>query len=166
VARRDVDCLWRWRGFALLVGDSPRIGAGMTDDGARRRLAAARVGRLASIDEHGRPHVVPICFAVSGDQLVSVVDHKPKRNKQLRRLENLRHNPAVQLIVDHYDDDWSVLWWVRVSGQGRVVEHGATRDDAIEHLVSKYPQYREHRPNGAVVLIDITDISSWQATPE
>jgi PPOX class probable F420-dependent enzyme len=136
----------------------------MTDDEARRRLAAARVARLASTDEHGRPHVVPICFALAGDRVVSVVDHKPKRSMELRRLENVRRNPAVQLVVDHYDDDWSVLWWVRVSGRGRVVEDGTARDDAIGVLASKYPQYREHRPAGPALLIDITEITAWQAT--
>ncbi len=138
----------------------------MTDHEARRRLAAARVGRLASIDERGRPHVVPICFALAGDRLFSVVDHKAKRTMNLRRLDNVRRTPAVQLIVDHYDDDWSVLWWVRVSGHGRVVEHGAARDDVIDLLASKYPQYREHRPAGPALVIDITEISAWQATAD
>lgn len=136
----------------------------MTEDEARRRIADARVGRLASIDATGRPHVVPICFAVAGDAIVSVVDHKEKRTLELRRLDNVRQNPAVQLVVDHYDDDWSSLWWVRVSGEGRVIEDGAERDDAIDVLARKYVQYRERRPAGAVLLIDITQISSWQAT--
>ena len=136
----------------------------MTEDEARRRIAGARVGRLASIDATGRPHVVPICFAVAGNAIVSVVDHKEKRTLELRRLDNVRQNPAVQLLVDHYADDWSLLWWVRVSGEGRVVEGGAERDDAIDVLATKYVQYRERRPAGAVLLIDITQISSWQAT--
>jgi PPOX class probable F420-dependent enzyme len=136
----------------------------LTDDEARRRVAAARVGRLASIDADGRPHVVPICFALEGDRVVSVVDHKAKRTMALRRLENVRRKPAVQLVVDHYDDNWSVLWWVRVSGHGHVVEDGPTRDDAIDLLTRKYPQYREHRPGGAVLVIDVTEIKRWQAT--
>jgi PPOX class probable F420-dependent enzyme len=136
----------------------------MTDDEARARVADARVGRLASIDADGRPHVVPICFALVGDEVVSVVDHKQKRTLDLRRLDNVRRNPAVQLVVDHYDDDWSLLWWVRVSGNARVVESGTERDDAIDVLAMKYPQYREHRPAGSVLLIDIVTITSWQAS--
>ena len=136
----------------------------MTGDEARQRVAAARVGRLASIDASGRPHVVPICFAVAGNAIVSVVDHKEKRTLELRRLDNVRRNPDVQLVVDHYDDDWSLLWWVRVSGEGRVVEGGAERDDAIDVLARKYAQYRERRPAGAVLLIDIVDVTSWQAS--
>jgi PPOX class probable F420-dependent enzyme len=136
----------------------------MIEEEARRRIATARVGRLASVDANGRPHVVPICFAVSGDQVVSVVDGKPKRTLQLRRLENVRRTPDVQLVVDHYDDDWSSLWWVRISGRGRVIEHGSAREEAVDLLVAKYDQYREHRPTGPVLLIEIARISSWRAT--
>jgi PPOX class probable F420-dependent enzyme len=136
----------------------------VTDEEARRRVAAARVARLASVDPNGRPHVVPCCFALSGDRIVSVVDQKPKQTLQLRRLENIRRCPDVQLVVDHYDDDWTVLWWVRVSGQGRVVDRGPARDAAVDLLATKYEQYRDERPAGPVLVIDITRIISWQAT--
>jgi PPOX class probable F420-dependent enzyme len=141
-----------------------RQDGGMTEDEARRRLATARVGRLASVDRNGRPHVVPICFAVSGDRVVSVVDQKPKQTLQLRRLENIRRSPDVQLVVDHYDDDWSALWWVRISGRGRVIDGGITRDEAIDLLAGKYPQYRDHRPIGPALVIDVNQIRGWQAT--
>jgi PPOX class probable F420-dependent enzyme len=136
----------------------------VTDEEARRRVAAARVARLASVDPNGRPHVVPCCFALSGDRIVSVVDQKPKQTLQLRRLENIRRCPDVQLVVDYYDDDWTVLWWVRVSGQGRVVDRGPARDAAVDLLATKYEQYRDQRPAGPVLVIDITRIISWQAT--
>jgi PPOX class probable F420-dependent enzyme len=138
----------------------------MTEEEALRRLAAARVGRLASITADGRPHVVPICFAVAGDRIVSVVDHKAKRTLELRRLDNVRHHPEVQLVVDHYDDDWSNLWWVRVSGDARIVDDGEERDDAIGLLAEKYQQYRETRPAGAVLQIRVTEITSWEASPD
>jgi PPOX class probable F420-dependent enzyme len=136
----------------------------VTDEEARRRVASARVARLASVDPNGRPHVVPCCFALSGDRIVSVVDQKPKQTLQLRRLENIRRCPDVQLVVDYYDDDWTVLWWVRVSGQGRVVDRGPARDAAVDLLATKYEQYRDQRPAGPVLVIDITRIISWQAT--
>jgi PPOX class probable F420-dependent enzyme len=136
----------------------------VTEEEARRRVAAARVARLASVDRSGRPHVVPICFAVAGDRISSVVDHKAKRSMELRRLDNVRGNPDVQLVVDHYDDDWSRLWWVRVSGRGRVVDHGDTREETIDLLARKYVQYRAHRPAGPVLLIDITRVDSWEAS--
>ena len=136
----------------------------MIEEEARRRIAAARVGRLASVDANGRPHVVPICFAMSGDRVVSVVDAKLKRTAKLRRLENVRRTPDVQLIVDYYDDDWSSLWWVRISGRGRVIEHGNAHEEAVDLLAAKYGQYGEQRPTGPVMVIEITRISSWQAT--
>jgi PPOX class probable F420-dependent enzyme len=136
----------------------------LTEEEARRRVTAARVGRLATIDPDGRPHVVPICFAVAGDRIVSVVDQKPKRTLQLRRLENVRRHPDVQLVVDHFDDDWSALWWVRVSGRGRVLDRGTSREDAVDLLTHKYEQYREERPDGPVLVIDIDRISAWEAS--
>ena len=77
-----------------------------TDDGAeaRERFAGARVARLATADADGRPHLVPVVFAVDGDTIYSVVDAKPKRTTALRRLANVRENPRVTLLVDHYDD--------------------------------------------------------------
>jgi len=136
----------------------------VTEEEARRRVAAARVARLASVDRNGRPHVVPFCFALSGDRIVSVVDQKPKQTLQLRRLENIRRCPDVQLVVDHYDDDWAVLWWVRVSGRGRVIDHGPAHAAAVDLLATKYGQYRDRRPAGPVLVIDITRIIGWQAT--
>jgi PPOX class probable F420-dependent enzyme len=140
-----------------------RQDGGVTDEKTRLRIATARVGRLASVDRDGQPHVVPICFALGGDQVVSVVDDKPKRDVQLRRLDNVRQNPDVQLVVDHYDDDWSALWWVRLSGRGRVIEAGTTLEQAIDLLADKYRQYREQRPAGPVLMIDVTRIVSWEA---
>src|SRR5450755_4641235 len=79
---------------------------------ARERFAAARVARLATADSSGRPHLVPLVFAVDGDRVYSTVDAKPKRTTALRRLDNVRENPAVSLLVDHYEDtDWAALWW-------------------------------------------------------
>src|ERR671932_227372 len=86
--------------------------------------AATRVARLATTDPDGRPHLVPIVFVVDGDTLYSAVDRKPKRSTKLRRIENARVRPDVTVLVDHYDDDWSRLWWIRVRGRARVLEGG------------------------------------------
>ena len=80
------------------------------------RLLAARVARLATIDPDGRPHVVPIVFALEGETLYSAVDRKPKRSQTLRRIENARARPDVTVLVDHYEDDWARLWWIRLRG--------------------------------------------------
>src|ERR671935_2729089 len=96
----------------------------------RNRVAAARVARLATVDARGRPHLVPFCFVLDGEELLSAVDAKPKATQRLRRLENVRANPAVSVLVDHYEEDWSRLWWVRVDGRAEVVESGGAADKA------------------------------------
>ena len=94
----------------------------MTDDDARRRFASARVARLATVTAGNDPHLVPICFAVQGDTIYSAVDAKPKTTRDLKRLRNIEANPRVTLLVDHYEDDWEQVWWVRVDGTAHVVD--------------------------------------------
>jgi PPOX class probable F420-dependent enzyme len=123
--------------------------------------ASARVARLATAGADGRPHVVPICFALERDTLYFAVDRKPKRTRALRRLRNIEENPWVEVVIDHYEEDWTRLWWVRLRGRGRVVE----RDErALELLCAKYAQYRESPPEGPFVLVAIDERREWRAT--
>ena len=98
------------------------------------RLTKARVARLATTDPDGRPHLVPIVFALDGETLYSAVDAKPKRSTRLRRIENARARPDVTVLVDHYDDDWNELWWIRLRGRARVLDDGPERARALELL--------------------------------
>ncbi len=136
----------------------------MTDRAPSRALvAAAPVGRLATIDSEGRPHLVPLCFVLEGDRLYSAVDEKPKRTKRLKRLENILLHPTVAVLVDHYDEDWSRLWWVRLRGEARVLEDGPERDAALALLLEKYEQYRAEPPTGPVIAIEIREWREWSA---
>jgi PPOX class probable F420-dependent enzyme len=132
----------------------------VTSEEAHERFAAAKVARLATADAAGHPHIVPIAFVVDGGHIYSTVDSKPKRTTSLRRLANVRENPAVAILVDHYDDaDWSALWWVRADGRGRVLnpdDPEARR--AVELLRERYPQ---QRATGAVLAIDVERWSGW-----
>ena len=132
---------------------------------ARARFAAARVARLATAGADGRPHLVALCFAVEGDTVFSAVDAKPKRTTRLRRLANIAANPAVALLVDHYDDDhWDRLWWVRADGAAHVLDDAdpaAAR--ARELLGARYPQYRATPPGGPVISVDVSRWSGWAA---
>ncbi|HZJ48600.1 MAG TPA: TIGR03668 family PPOX class F420-dependent oxidoreductase, partial [Acidimicrobiia bacterium] len=92
---------------------------------AFERLSNARVGYLATAGVDGRPHVVPFVFAITGGRIVSAVDRKPKRSRDLRQLRNIAANPAVSVLVDHYEKDWNRLWWVRADGRGRIVSEGS-----------------------------------------
>jgi PPOX class probable F420-dependent enzyme len=124
-------------------------------------VAAARVARLATAGRDGRPHVVPICFVLDGETLYTAVDEKPKRTRRLKRLENIEANPHVEVLIDHYEDDWSKLWWVRLRGTARIVEDPR----AVDLLVAKYPQYAERRPEGPVIAIDVEERSEWTSSP-
>jgi PPOX class probable F420-dependent enzyme len=130
---------------------------------ARRRFAAARVARLATADAGGRPHLVPIVFAVERETIYSVVDAKPKRTTELRRLRNVGSNPWVSVLVDHYDDgDWSALWWVRADGAARVLDRDEPESrDAVGLLAGRYPQ---QRATGLVLAVDVQRWSGWATT--
>jgi PPOX class probable F420-dependent enzyme len=128
----------------------------------RRRVADARVGRLATVTASGLPHIVPCCFVLDGDTVFSAVDHKPKSTFDLVRLDNLRSTEVASLLVDHYGEDWATLWWVRIDGRGRVAEAGEERERALGLLAAKYEQYRARIPAGPVVVIEVT---TWRAWP-
>ena len=127
------------------------------------RLTTARVARLATTDPDGRPHLVPIVFALDGDTLYSAVDRKRKRSSKLRRIENARARPDVTILVDHYDEDWSQLWWIRLRGRARVLDEGDERERALGLLAEKYAQYRTEPPDGPVLAVDVTETRDWSA---
>ncbi len=128
----------------------------------RQRVEAARVGRLATTRPDGRPHVVPCCFVLVGGIVYSAVDAKPKSTLALQRLRNLATHPAASLVVDHYEEDWTRLWWVRLDGAARVLDSGTEREAALAALTVKYPQYVDAPPPGAVVALDV---ETWRAWP-
>jgi PPOX class probable F420-dependent enzyme len=121
------------------------------------------VARLATTDPDGRPHLVPIVFALEGETLYSAVDRKPKRSQRLRRIENARARPDVTVLVDHYEEDWRNLWWVRLRGRARVLDEGDERERALELLREKYEQYRADPPEGPVLAVDVSEVREWSA---
>jgi PPOX class probable F420-dependent enzyme len=132
----------------------------MDDD----RVTNARVARLATIDPDGRAHLVPIVFALDGDTLYSAVDRKPKRSQTLRRIENARVRPDVTILIDHYEEDWTRLWWIRLRGRARVLDDGEERVRALALLREKYPQYRDDPPDGPVLAVDVIQVRTWAAS--
>jgi len=140
---------------------------------ARRRFAGVRVARLATVSPDGRPHVVPFTFALGSrargagsgpeDHIYSAVDAKPKSTTDLRRLRNIRANPRVAVLADHYEDDWDGLWWVRADGQAAILDDPVTMAPALALLAGRYPQYREHPPGGPVISIHVDRWTGWTA---
>jgi PPOX class probable F420-dependent enzyme len=136
----------------------------LTEEEAQTRLSSARVARLATAGGDGQPHLVPITFAIDGDLIYTAVDHKPKKSPNLRRLRNIRENPRVALLADHYAEDWDMLWWVRVDGWASVVEDARGLQDPLDVLAERYEQYREHRPTGPVIVIQVDRWKGWAST--
>jgi PPOX class probable F420-dependent enzyme len=128
---------------------------------ARTRLAAARIARLATVGRGGRPHLVPVTFALWDDIIAIAIDHKPKRTVEVERLRNVRADPRVAVLADHYEEDWSRLWWVRADGLAHVVDDEQERREPIRRLRDKYPQYRGREPRGPVIVIQVRSIKGW-----
>jgi PPOX class probable F420-dependent enzyme len=135
----------------------------MDEARCRARVSAARVGRLATVRPDGRPHLVACCFAVHGDRLWTAVDAKPKASQRLQRLANVRAHPWASLLVDHYEEDWDELWWVRADGSAAVLVEGAEHEAALAALVAKYPQYAAVPPRGAVIAVAVERWLGWSA---
>jgi PPOX class probable F420-dependent enzyme len=125
------------------------------------RVSGARVGHLATIRPDGRPHLVPMVFALIGGDVVTAIDWKPKGSRRLQRLVNIEHHPEVSFLVHHYAEDWDRLWWVRIDGTATIHDSDERRDEAIEALVAKYDQYHPNPPTGVVIWIETSVISAW-----
>jgi PPOX class probable F420-dependent enzyme len=130
----------------------------------RLLVSRARVGRLATVTASGMAHVVPVCFALVDDVVYSAVDNKPKRSANLRRIANIVATGSTSLLVDHFEEDWSMLWWVRLDGTGRLVDHDDEARAALAALTAKYQQYQQRPPDGAIIAIDVQHWTSWSAS--
>lgn len=123
-----------------------------------------RVGRLATVDAAGMPHVVPVCFVLLSGRVYIAIDEKPKRTTHLQRLKNIESNPQVALVLDDYSEDWSRLAWVLIRGRAEIIERGGDHLPAITALRAKYPQYRamalEDRP---LIRISLERVNAWGA---
>jgi coenzyme F420-0:L-glutamate ligase/coenzyme F420-1:gamma-L-glutamate ligase len=131
------------------------------------RIAGFRVARLATVDEQGRPHVVPVCFAYANRRIYIALDEKPKRlpPERLRRVRNILKNPYVQLLVDLYDEDWSTLAWIQLRGRARLVESDSIHRTAVVLLQEKYEQYRSMALDDRLLIeIMVDEIVSWSAS--
>jgi PPOX class probable F420-dependent enzyme len=135
-------------------------------DELRRRFASSPVARLSTVRPDGAPHVVPVVVAVVGDLVYTAVDHKPKRTSRLQRLANLRSEPRCALLVDHYEDDWSRLWWVRADGVATVLDAPPEGHPGLVALTQRHVQYQRRSPSGPLVEIAVGAWSGWsgQAT--
>ena len=127
----------------------------------RQRFASSPVARLATVRPDGAPHAVPVVFALAGDAVYTAVDAKPKRSRRLQRIENVRADPRCSLLVDHYEDDWSRLWWVRADGTAAVVDEPPAAHPGIEALRDRHEQYRAQPPAGPLLVVTVERWTGW-----
>jgi PPOX class probable F420-dependent enzyme len=123
---------------------------------------------MATVTEAGRPHVVPVTFAMDGNYIYTAVDAKPKNEAArggLQRLRNIAAEPRVALLADHYDDDWAALWWVRADGSASIVTDPDLAARPISLLTARYPQYAAVALPGPVIAIRVERWSGWAASP-
>jgi PPOX class probable F420-dependent enzyme len=133
------------------------------------------VARLATTGPAARPHLVPVTFALDGDRIYTVVDAKPKTTMNLRRLRNIRADPRVAVLADHYEDDWSRLWWARADGLAEILAGPAAGQapgtagrqagpaGPLELLAARYPQYLADPPAGPLIRIQVERWTGWAA---
>ena len=135
----------------------------MAEFDAAAVFAESRVAMLATVGADGAPHVVPVVFAVHDGVVYTAVDAKRKSTKRLRRLANIEGNPHVSLLVDHYDEDWAELWWVRADGLAEIHYSGEAMANGYSLLRRKYVQYQRVALDGPVVTVDVKRWASWHA---
>ena len=131
---------------------------------ARQRFAAVPVARLATLGPAGEPHLVPITFALAGDHVYTAVDAKPKTTMDLRRLRNIRRDPRVAVLADHYEADWDRLWWARADGTAVILARDAEMTAPLALLARRYPQYRASPPGGPVIRVQVERWTGWAAS--
>jgi PPOX class probable F420-dependent enzyme len=132
----------------------------------RALLEAQRVAHLATVGEGGAPAVVPVVYAVDGDDLVTPLDGKPKRTAltELRRVRDIQANPQVALVVDHYAEDWTQLAWVQARGTAAIVDKGDAYERGIALLAARYPQYATVPLAGRpLIRVTVTEVRRWRA---
>ena len=128
----------------------------------REFLHGQRVAHLATADSEGTPHVIPICFVAEGDCVYFTIDEKPKTGAPLKRLSNIRANPSVAVVVDHYEEDWSRLGWLMLQGRAEILDRGGEHDRAQANLRARYRQLDAMRIEGLpVVAIRVERTASW-----
>jgi len=144
--------------------DDLSVEVGELSASERRFVAYQRIAHLATADRRAIPHVVPVCFVISASTLYITIDEKPKRQSSvaLKRLRNIAENPAVAVVIDRYDEDWTLLGWVMLRGHAEVLTEGIEHDDAQALLRSRYSQLRTMRiSQHPVIALRIKQTTSW-----
>ena len=122
-------------------------------------VALARVCRVATLEDAGRSHCVPVCPVFDGKLLYFASD------KNARKIKNIERNPGVTLEFDDYSEAWSGLRGVVIQGEGKIVSNGRLFRKIRGLLYTKFPQYEEESPiedrDSAIVEVTPARAFSW-----
>ncbi|SRR6266568_1465850 len=128
-------------------------------------ISRQRVAHLATADENGSPHVIPVCYAFDGTRFYTALDEKPKRvaGTALRRVRNIQARHEAALVIDQYDDDWSRLGYVLVHGHAELIgPEDELHARALVLLRERYVQYRTMALETQQVIVITPDrVMSW-----
>lgn len=135
------------------------------------QLAAAQCWDLLRGADHGvlatrhaarGVDAVPVVYVVTDDnRIVIPIDTvKAKSTTRLQRLANIATDARVMVLAEHYEPDWTQLWWVRASGLAAEV---APDDAWLQLLAAKYDAYRAPDSVVAAIVVAVEEISGWQA---
>jgi PPOX class probable F420-dependent enzyme len=149
----------------------------------RDLLARVRRLILCTIAPDGSARPVPACFVVAAEEpavageaglaatvLYTPLDEKPKRSNDPHRLARVRDitaRPSVTLLADLWDEDWTRLAWLRMTGTATLLEPSDAPGEhaaAVAALVARYPQYAGHDLAGRPMLrVVVNDARFWSA---
>tara|TARA_Y100001947_G_C10342915_1_gene306194 strand:- start:2530 stop:2931 length:402 start_codon:yes stop_codon:yes gene_type:complete len=125
-------------------------------------IDSADVARFASTDGR-QPHLVPVVLVSAGNHIYLPIDGKLKKPGTLKRLSNIELHPEVTLLVDHYEDDWSQLWWVRVDAIASIVPMPtAVRNKFTE----KYTGYGHTEIGIESIKLEVVNVQKWSNSAE
>jgi PPOX class probable F420-dependent enzyme len=97
-------------------------------------LKSHELCRLATASRDAKPHVVPVIYALDGEDIIIAVDYGTKK------LGNLRQNNRVALVVDDYRPNHAVM----VEGECSILERGKEYLRLLRILFDRFEFYRKH----------------------
>ena len=115
----------------------------MFSDAELAYLATGKLGRLATIDGDGMPHVVPLGWRYNPE--LDVIDIGGRDFARTRKFRNVQRNPNVALVVDDVLPPWRPRC-VMIRGMAEALAD-ATGPDG--------------QPAGPIIRLYPTQVLSW-----
>jgi len=133
-------------------------------------IKSAEIGYLATASPNLQPYVTPAVLIIERDTIYVPLDSKPKtvNYRQLKRVKNVLQNPKVAFLVEHYENDWSRLWFVMLTGFANLVIQNEDLNTNKEIrkvrslFLEKYIQYNQVEIGSAYIKLRKLKGTFWQ----